>query len=288
MDGVILRKYGEAATINFELFEVDGIDFRVDAVHASGDTVIMKDEGTEANTTNSFTDEGTGYSLVLTATEMQAARIVVYIVDQTATKAWLDKAIRIETYGNASAQHAFDLDTASTAQTGDSFARIGANGAGLTAVPWNASWDAEVQSECSDALTAYNAVATSDLPTNFVDMSISATTGLVDITQTAADKAWSTTTRILTASTNFNDISPSEVNAEVVDVLETDTHAESASVPAATSSLKDKITYMFTLNRNKMTQTATTTTLRNDADSANISTSTVSDDGTTFTKGEHT
>lgn len=178
--------------------------------------------------------------------------------------------------------------TGHTAQTGDSFARIGANGAGLTAVPWNSSWDAEVQSECSDALTAYNAVATSDLPTNFVDMSISATTGLVDITQAAADKAWSTTTRILTASTNFNDISPSEVNAEVVDVLETDTHAESASVPAATSSLKDKITYMFTLNRNKMTQTATTTTLRNDADSANISTSTVSDDGTTFTKGEHT
>lgn len=288
MDGVILRKYGEATTINFELFEVDGVDFRTDAVHATGDTVIMKDEGAEANTTNAFTDEGTGYSLALSATEMQAARIVIYVIDQTATKVWLDKAIRIETYGNASAQHAFDLDTASTAQTGDSFARIGADGAGLSAVPWNASWDAEVQSECSDALTAYNAVATTDLPTNFVDMSITATTGLVDITQAAADKAWSTTTRILTASTNFNDISPAEVNAEVVDVLETDTHAEPSSVPAATSSLKDKITYLFTLARNKMTQTSTTTTLRNDADSANISTSTVSDDGTTFTKGEHT
>jgi|LSQX01.1.fsa_nt_gb hypothetical protein len=45
-------------------------------------------------------------------------------------------------------------------QTGDTYARIGANGAGLSAIPWNASWDAEVQSECADALNAY------DPPTN--------------------------------------------------------------------------------------------------------------------------
>jgi anti-sigma factor ChrR (cupin superfamily) len=34
------------------------------------------------------------------------------------------------------------------AQTDD----IGVAGAGLTAIPWNASWDAEVQSEVADAL----------------------------------------------------------------------------------------------------------------------------------------
>lgn len=67
-------------------------------------------------------------------------------------------------------------DNMGTAQTGDSFARlgapagasvsadiaaieaqtddIGAAGAGLTAVPWNAAWDAEVQSEVQDALDA--------------------------------------------------------------------------------------------------------------------------------------
>lgn len=65
-----------------------------------------------------------------------------------------------------------------TAQTGDSFARlgapagasisadiaaiesqtddIGAAGAGLTAIPWNAAWDAEVQSEVADALAVYD------------------------------------------------------------------------------------------------------------------------------------
>lgn len=67
--------------------------------------------------------------------------------------------------------------TGHTAQTGDTYALaagatgfaaidtvvdailvdtavIGALGAGLTAVPWNAAWDAEVESECNDALVA--------------------------------------------------------------------------------------------------------------------------------------
>jgi hypothetical protein len=35
-------------------------------------------------------------------------------------------------------------------------AEIGSAGAGLTAVPWNAAWDAEVQSEVADALAAYD------------------------------------------------------------------------------------------------------------------------------------
>jgi len=34
-------------------------------------------------------------------------------------------------------------------------AEIGAAGAGLTAIPWNAAWDAEVQSEVTDGLTAF-------------------------------------------------------------------------------------------------------------------------------------
>ncbi len=38
--------------------------------------------------------------------------------------------------------------------------QVGTAGSGLTAIPWNAAWDAEVQSECTDALNAY------DPPTN--------------------------------------------------------------------------------------------------------------------------
>jgi hypothetical protein len=42
---------------------------------------------------------------------------------------------------------------------------IGAAGAGLTALPWNAAWDAEVQSECADALTAYDPPTKTEMDT---------------------------------------------------------------------------------------------------------------------------
>ena len=109
---MILGKYNQAKTITFDLFEVDGIDLSIAATFATGDVKIQKDEGAEANTSNLPTDEGSTYSLVLTAAEMIAARIRIILIDQTATKVWLDISIGIETYGNASAEHAFDLDTA--------------------------------------------------------------------------------------------------------------------------------------------------------------------------------
>ncbi len=77
-----------------------------------------------------------------------------------------------------------------------------------------------------------------------------------------------------------------DVNAEVVDALSVDTYAEPGSVPSATASLKDKIGWIQAVSRNKITQTATTQTLRNDGDSGNVSQSTVSDDGTTFIRGK--
>lgn len=91
-----------------------------------------------------------------------------------------------------------------------------------------------------------------------------------------------------TAVGALNDVSASDVNAQVVDALATDTYAEPSGVPAATSSLKDKINWMFTLARNRLTQTATQQTLRNDANSGNIGTANVSDDGTTHTREEWT
>jgi len=118
MQGPYLRKYGVETKINFVLYEVDGVDLRVDAADGGTDCTIMKDEGAEATATNDFVDEGMGYSLTLAAGEMEAARIVIYVVD-SAAKVWLDESIVVETYGNASAMHAFDLDTASVAQGAD-------------------------------------------------------------------------------------------------------------------------------------------------------------------------
>ena len=83
----------------------------------------------------------------------------------------------------------------------------------------------------------------------------------------------------------LNNRSAADVNAQVLDVLVTDTFAE-VTVPAATASLKDMIHYTFSKAKNKITQTDTTFSLRNDADGGNLGTATVSDDGTTTTKGQ--
>lgn len=77
-----------------------------------------------------------------------------------------------------------------------------------------------------------------------------------------------------------------DVNAEVKDVLETDTQAEPTSPPASTASLKDKIAWLFTLGKNKRTQTTTTETVLADDGTTPIATSAKSDTGTTFTRGK--
>ena len=84
----------------------------------------------------------------------------------------------------------------------------------------------------------------------------------------------------------LNDLSAADVNAEVVDVLSVDTFAELTAPPAATSSLKDKITWLFMYARNKVTQTSSQRKLYRDDTTTVAGTSGTSDNGTTFTKGE--
>lgn len=62
--------------------------------------------------------------------------------------------------------------------------------------------------------------------------------------------------------------------------------AEPTSVPAANATPLEKLAWLAALARNKITQTSTTQTLRNNADSGDIATSTVSDDGATATRGK--
>lgn len=138
MQGVHLRKYGVAAKIDFVLYEVDGVDFRTDWTPAEGDVFMIRDEAAEEQITNAagnadlstlVTDEGRGYSITLALEDMEAARVEIFLVDQ-ATKAFLDWSIVIETYGHASAQHAFDLDAASV--TTDSASRTASKATGFS------------------------------------------------------------------------------------------------------------------------------------------------------------
>lgn len=125
MANIYLRKYGVEATVNFELYELDGTDLVATAASASGDINLIRDEDAEEELdADAFVDEGIVYSLVVSATEMGAKRITIYIIDQSTPKIWLDKVLIIETYGNASAQHPFDLGTAATAMRGTDSAAL--------------------------------------------------------------------------------------------------------------------------------------------------------------------
>ncbi len=106
------------------------------------------------------------------------------------------------THGNAALKTLID---AIEAQTDD----IGAAGAGLNAVPWNAAWDAEVQSEVADALTAYG-VSTyaggAAVPGDPMTL-----TAAYDSAKTAASQA----------SVNaLNDLSTADAKAAAIDALD--------------------------------------------------------------------
>jgi len=106
--------------------------------------------------------------------------------------------------------------------TDDLQVQIGVDGAGLTALPWRAAWDVEIESEVTDALNA---------------LTLSEPTG---------KPVW------------------------------------------GASSWKDFMAWMAAFSVNKVTQSTTTKTLRNDADNGNIVTCATSDNGTTFTLSECT
>lgn len=76
-----------------------------------------------------------------------------------------------------------------------------------------------------------------------------------------------------------------DVNAEVLDVINTDTYVEPAQgTPAATASLATKINVMHKFTINEVRQTATTVSIMNNASSVVDHKATVSDDGTTYTR----
>lgn len=111
---IIREKYGVQVDVYFPMIKRAVVDFAVSAdwTPASGDTKISKDGGATATTTNQPSAIAMGntayWKLTLSATEMQAARIVVTIAD-SATKAVEDQMILIHTFGNASAQLPPDL-----------------------------------------------------------------------------------------------------------------------------------------------------------------------------------
>lgn len=84
-------KYGVQTTFYFALEDVSDVEAPfTGTAPGTADIWISKDGGAPANATNAMTAIGNGvYSLVLTATEMQATRLALSIYDATASAIFL-------------------------------------------------------------------------------------------------------------------------------------------------------------------------------------------------------
>ena len=101
-------------------------------------------------------------------------------------------------------------------------------------------------------------------------------TGAIDADDIAADAVTELQAGLAT---------PADVNAQVLDVLNTDTFAEPTGVPAATNTLVSKISWLYMALRNKVTVTATKKTFFDDGDAAEWEKD-ISDSGTEYTESE--
>jgi hypothetical protein len=74
--------------------------------------------------------------------------------------------------------------------------------------------------------------------------------------------------------------------SDIASAVWAQTRTEPTTVVSPTGTMKTGMEWLVALSRNKITQTATVQSLRDDADSADIASAAVSDDGTTFVRGE--
>lgn len=137
---------------------------------------------------------GQHYHLVITAGTVDSISVVGEVVGQFTLQR---SAAAVDLANGTDGLGAIKADTAATLVD---TAVIGAAGAGLTAVPWNSAWDAEVQSEVQDAIVANgldHLVAASVAGTDVVDNSIVAR--LVSSASTADFDTYDQTTDSLQA-----------------------------------------------------------------------------------------
>lgn len=250
---MIFLKQSTAATIVLGQFvdDTDGVTAETALTITQSEVRLSKNAGTFAqkNETTSLTHLENGYySCELNATDTNTVgRLRIAVTESGALGVWQEATVLEEAIYDAlfaASAGGFDsngrVDVGSvlgTAQTAGDLANlittvdtvvdsilvdtaeIGTAGAGLTAIPWNASWDAEVQSECTDALNAY------DPPTKAeMDAAHSTTDALITTVDTVVDAILVDTAEIGTAGAGltavpWNSSWDAEVQSECADAL---------------------------------------------------------------------
>ena len=237
--------------------------FQVNPTLASGDVKVSKDGGSLSNVTTlpSVIGSSAVVKVELSSTEMNADNVTVLFSDASGGQ-WCDLMVNLQTAAN----QFDDLATAAALATVDDF----------------------VDTEVAAILAAVDTeVAAIKAKTDNLPASPAAVGSAMTLAADAVNSSSLAASAVTEIQSGLSTLTAAQVNAEVVDALSVDTYAEPGSVPAATSSLKDKIGWLFMLARNKRVTSATQDKVRNDADSADIGTAGLSDDGTAFSRGEY-
>ena len=222
---MFLLKWGAAAFISFPVLKAGSTDFAAtgDWTPVAADCKISKTGGVFANCANTISAIGgtgsVGWKLQLSATEMEASRIMLQIVDPAIE----DQAILIETFGNASARLAFDLDLAEQLIALSAQGKLDVNAEADTAL---ADYDAPTKAEMDTAHGLLATEAKQDIIDTVVD-AIKAVTDNLPNSGALSDLAAILTDTGTTLDTKLNVIDT------VVDSIQVDTDDIQARIPAS-------------------------------------------------------
>ena len=184
-------------------------------------------------------------------------------------------------------EHIRDKQSDIETDTQDLQTQIGTNGAGLTNIPWNSAWDAEVQSECTDALNAYDPPTATEMNARTLPSADYATAaalsthdGKLDTVDTVADGIQAD----LSNATDGLGALKALLDQIVSDLESAYTDATSLT----TNSLRDRIRTLGWIIRNKMEVTnanGNTVIYKDDGTTPAFSVSSaITDDSTTTTR----
>lgn len=197
-------------------------------------TIGFYSEQLTLSAANGF-EVGKSYSIYVAATVNSVAATQSFNFKVIAAPiASLDAAGIRAALGMASANLDTQLATIES-QTDD----IGVAGAGLTAIPWNPAWDAEVQSEVTDALNAYDSPTKAELDAAVAPLALEASlatvAGYLDTEIAAILEDTGTTIPAQIAA--LNNLSAADVNAEVDQALADYDAPTKAELDAAVATL---------------------------------------------------
>lgn len=187
----------------------------------------------------------------------------------------------------------------------DAVGGLPVTGTRLTAIPWNSAWDAEVQSEAADALTAYDPPTNAEMEARTIAAASYATATALDAVDNFLDTEIADIQGRLPAALDGGRMASNAqvvgdkvgytlsaeglgaVHLELVDVLTVDTYTEPGQgAPPMNAALVEKIGFLYKAWRNLTEQDATGYRLFNDAGTVVDQKAAISEAGGTTTSGE--